>query len=342
MSRKHLKVAAVLAVGALTLSACTSKNDSTSAASTAASGAEAVTVAFVPKLQGIPYFEAMNAGGQKAAEELGIEWLYQGPTTADAAAQSEIVRAFIQQKVDVLVVAPNDPDSMAPLLQEAKDAGIRVATSDTDAPNSVRELFVNQTTPENHGRALAESLADAMGGAGEFAIVSCSETASNLNSYIEEINKVMAADFAGITLVDTVYAGEDQAKAASMATDLMNAHPDLTGVVGLCSAAAPGVAQAVRDAGRIGEVFTVGGGTPTAMAPYLLDGSSSASVLWDVENLGYLTAWAGAQLAADTQFEPAFDVNSDITGVTYDEATNIMLLGDPLVFTKDNVEQFDY
>ena len=342
MSRKHLKMAAVLAVGALALSACTSKNESSSVGSTPASGGEAVTVAFVPKLQGIPYFEAMNAGGQKAAEELGIEWLYQGPTTADAAAQSEIVRAFIQQKVDVLVVAPNDPDSMAPLLQEAQDAGIRVATSDTDAPNSVRELFVNQTTPENHGRALAESLAEAMGGAGEFAIVSCSETASNLNSYIDEINKVMAADFADITLVDTVYAGEDQAKAASMATDLMNAHPDLTGVVGLCSAAAPGVAQAVRDAGRIGEVFTVGGGTPTAMAPYLLDGSSSASVLWDVENLGYLTAWAGAELAADTQFEPAFDVNSDITGVTYDAATSIMLLGDPLVFTKDNVEQFDY
>lgn len=342
MSRKHLKMAAVLAVGALALSACTSKNESSSVGSTPASGGEAVTVAFVPKLQGIPYFEAMNAGGQKAAEELGIEWLYQGPTTADAAAQSEIVRAFIQQKVDVLVVAPNDPDSMAPLLQEAQDAGIRVATSDTDAPNSVRELFVNQTTPENHGRALAESLAGAMGGAGEFAIVSCSETASNLNSYIEEINKVMAADFPGITLVDTVYAGEDQAKAASMATDLMNAHPDLTGIVGLCSAAAPGVAQAVRDAGRIGEVFTVGGGTPTAMAPYLLDGSSSASVLWDVENLGYLTAWAGSELAADTAFESAFDVNSDITGVTYDAATKIMLLGDPLVFTKDNVEQFDY
>ncbi|WP_218058948.1 autoinducer 2 ABC transporter substrate-binding protein [Tessaracoccus lapidicaptus] len=329
-------------MGALALSACTSKNESSSVGSTPASGGEAVTVAFVPKLQGIPYFEAMNAGGQKAAEELGIEWLYQGPTTADAAAQSEIVRAFIQQKVDVLVVAPNDPDSMAPLLQEAQDAGIRVATSDTDAPNSVRELFVNQTTPENHGRALAESLTGAMGGAGEFAIVSCSETASNLNSYIEEINKVMAADFPGITLVDTVYAGEDQAKAASMATDLMNAHPDLTGIVGLCSAAAPGVAQAVRDAGRIGEVFTVGGGTPTAMAPYLLDGSSSASVLWDVENLGYLTAWAGSELAADTAFESAFDVNSDITGVTYDAATKIMLLGDPLVFTKDNVEQFDY
>ena len=64
----------------------------------------------------------------KAAEALGnVEWLYQGPTQADAAAQADIVRSFIQQGVDALIVAPNDPDSMAPLLQQAKDAGIHVA-----------------------------------------------------------------------------------------------------------------------------------------------------------------------------------------------------------------------
>lgn len=338
MNRNLLRGAALLAVAAIGLTACTSKNDGGGGG---ASG-DQITVAFVPKLQGIPYFEAMNAGGQNAAEDLGIRWLYQGPTTADAAAQADIVRAFIQQNVDVLVVAPNDPDSMAPLLQQAQSAGIRVATSDTDAPNSVREVFVNQTTAENHGRALAENLVNAMGGRGSYAIVSCSETAANLNSYIDVINDVIATEHAGVAHVSTVYAGEDQARAAAMATDLMNAHPSLTGIVGLCSAAAPGVAQAVRDAGKIGQVFTVGGGTPTAMAPYLHDGSSSASVLWDVENLGFLTAWTGQQLALDATFEPEFDVNDDITGVTFDEATSVMLLGLPLIITADNVDQFDY
>src|SRR3712207_8308199 len=47
----------------------------------------------------------------------------------------------------------------------------------------------------------------------------------------------------------------------------------------------PGVAQAVRDAGKIGQVYTVGLGTPQSMLPYLEDGSSSASILWDVEHL---------------------------------------------------------
>ena len=142
-------------------------------------------VAFVPKLQGSPYFEAMDAGAKQASGALGdVDWLYQGPTSADAAAQAQIVRSFIQQKVDALIVAPNDPDSMAPLMKQAQDAGIKVLTSDTDAPNSVREAFVNQATADGIGNTTAETLMKAMGGKGKWAIVSCGETAENLNSWI--------------------------------------------------------------------------------------------------------------------------------------------------------------
>jgi rhamnose transport system substrate-binding protein len=301
-----------------------------------------VTVAFVPKLQGIPYFEAMNTGGQAACEEIGCTWKYQGPVTADPAAQADIVRSYIQQKVDALIVAPNDPDSMAPLLQQAKDAGIKVATSDTDAPNSVRQVFVEQASTEGIGEGLTDALLEAMGGKGKYAIVSCGQTAENLNSWIEVQKKYTAEKYPDAEIVDTVYAGEDQAKATQMATDLMNAHPDLTGLVGECTSSAPGVAQAVRDAGKIGKVFTVGLGTPQSMAPYLEDGSSSASILWDVEHLGYLTAWAGVQLAQDKEFEATNDVSDDITGVTYDDSTKVLLLGPPLRITKDNAGDFDY
>lgn len=166
ISRKIAGALALSAAAAVVLAGCTSRNDPGESADPAATegGGGDITVAFVPKLQGIPYFEAMNTGGQQAAEELGFEWLYQGPTTADAAAQADIVRSFIQQGVDVLFVAPNDPNSMAPLLQEAQDAGIRVATTDTDAPDSVRELFISQASVQGIGEQLTDSLMEAMGG----------------------------------------------------------------------------------------------------------------------------------------------------------------------------------
>jgi rhamnose transport system substrate-binding protein len=341
-ARRFTTVVALGLTAAVVLTGCTQKNDTDSAAG-GGEGSETVRVAFVPKLQGVPYFEAMNAGGKAAAAELGnVEWLYQGPTTADAAAQADIVRSFIQQKVDTLIVAPNDPDSMAPLLQQAKDAGIKVATSDTDAPNSVRQVFVEQASTEGIGEGLTDALLEAMGGKGKYAIVSCGQTAENLNSWIEVQKKYTAEKYPDAEIVDTVYAGEDQAKATQMATDLMNAHPDLTGLVGECTSSAPGVAQAVKDAGKIGQVFTVGLGTPQSMKPYLADGSSSAAILWDVENLGYLTAWTGAQLAQDKSFEATNNVSSELPEVTYDSASKMLLLGPALAITKENVDQFNY
>jgi rhamnose transport system substrate-binding protein len=244
--------------------------------------------------------------------------------------------------VDALIVAPNDPDSMAPLLKQAADAGIKVATSDTDAPDSVRQVFVSQASTEGIGQALTDALMDAMGGKGKYAIVSCGQTAENLNSWIEVQKTYTAQKYPDAQIVDTVYAGEDQAAATQMATDLMNAHPDLTGLVGECTSSAPGVAQAVRDAGRIGQVFTVGLGTPKSMLPYLQDGSSSASILWNVENLGYLTAWAGVQLSAGKDFQATNKVNSDMTDVAYDDKTKVLLLGPPLRITKDNAGQYNY
>lgn len=338
-SRAALVVASV-AIAGLTLTSCSSSDTPDSGGGAAD---DAITVAFVPKLQGSPYFEAMNVGALRAADDFGnIEWIYQGPTTADAAGQADVVRALIQQQVDVLIVAPNDPDSMAPLLQEARDAGIKVATSDTDAPNSVREVFVNQATAEGIGKQTMDSLAAAMGGSGEYAIVSCGETAENLNSWIKVEEEYAASEYPDLTLVDVGFSGEDQAANAQMATDLMNAHPNLTGLIGQCTTSAVGVAQAVRDADKIGQVFTVGVGTPQSMKPYLEDESSSASILWDIEEFGYLTAWAGLQLGLDKPFEVTNNVSDSLPTVEYVEADKMLILGPALEIKLDNVDNFDF
>jgi rhamnose transport system substrate-binding protein len=325
---------------ALALVGCTRKEEGGAAAG--GGGAEAVKVAFVPKLQGVPYFEAMNTGGKQAAQDLGLEWIYNGPTTADPGAQTEIVKSLIQQQVDVLVVAPNDPDSMAPILADAKSKNIKVMTSDTDAPNSVRELFVNQATADGIGQALTDSLLEKAGPNAEYAIVSCGQTAANLNAWIEVQKKYTAEKYPNARIVDIVYAGEDEAKAVAMAKDLMNANPNLKGLVGECTSSAPGVAKAVKESDKIGKVFTVGLGTPQAMKPYLEDGSSSTAILWDVEQLGYLTAWAAKQLHDGTQLQATNKVNDKLTEVEYFADQKMLLLGPPLRITKDIVNQFNY
>ena len=332
-------LAGVLAAS-LVMTGC-SKKSQDSGGSGSGSG-HGVKVAFVPKLQGIPYFEAMNTGGKRAAKALGIQWIYEGATTADPAAQADIVKSLIQQHVNVIAVAPNDPDSMAPVLRQARQAGIKVMTTDTDAPDSVRQVFVNQATAQGIGKALTDQLAKATGGSGEYAIVSCGQTAQNLNSWITAQKAYAATRYPKMKLDGVVYAGEDQAHAVTMAKNLMDAHPHLKGLVGECTSSAPGVAQAVKEDGRIGKVFTVGVGTPQSMKPFLDDGAASASVLWNVENLGYLTAWAGDQLAHGRSFQAKNKVSSALPAIGYTPSTRSLLLGDPLIITKSNAGDYDY
>lgn len=341
LTRKTTRVLVGASVAALALTACTQKDNG--GGSAAADEGGDVSVAFVPKIQGIPYFEAMDTGGQNAADDIdGLEWIYNGPTSADPASQTQIVRSLIQQQTDTIVVAPNDPDSMAPVLEEAANQDITVMTSDTDAPNSVREVFVSQASTEGIGKELTDQMMEAMGGSGKYAIVSCGETAENLNSWIEVQKEYTASEYPDAEIVDIVYAGEDQARATSMATNLMNANPDLTGLVGECTTSAPGVAQAVEEAGKVGKVHTVGLGTPNSMAEYLKSGAASASVLWDVEKLGYLTAWAGYHLHQGNDLNEELEKAENLEGVTYDPESKVLLLGDPLVLTEDNVDDYDY
>jgi rhamnose transport system substrate-binding protein len=337
---------AAVVCGVLCLTAC-AKQGSNSAGSTSGPGsgsaAPNVTVAFVPKLQAA-YYDAMNTGAQKAAAAHGFKWVVNAPPTADPAAQSSIVQSLIQQRVSVLAIAPDDPDSMAPVLAQAKAAGIKVLTSDSDAPGSVRSVFVNQGTADAIGKGLVDQLVAAMGPTGEYAIVSCGQTAANLNGWIEVQKSYAAQKYPGLKLDSVVYASEDQAQAVTMAKSLMAAHPSLKGLVGECTTSAPGVAQAVQETGNIGKIFTVGVGTPNSMAPFLKNRSSSASVLWDVQNLGYLTAWTGYQLATNQPLQATNNVSPSLPSVQYGVLDGVptMLLGPPLILTADNVGQYNY
>jgi len=300
-----------------------------------------VTVGFVPKLINIGYFNAMQKGAQQAADKLGVKLVTDGPTQADAAAQVQIVKQLIAQHVDALAVAPDDPSTVVPAFAQAAAQGIKVLTTDTDAPQSGRLVFVNQAKDTAIGDATIDALAKDMGEQGEWAIDSCGAAAQNLNGWIAVEKSRAAQKYPKMRLVATVYSGEDQAKATSDSKDLMTAHPQLRGIVGQCTTSAPGVADAVTQLRKIGKVFVTGVALPSSMKPYVESGAAPSFVLWDPVKLGYLTVWAGVQLARNIPFKAENDVPG-VGTVAYDMATKTLLLGPPIVFNKDNVGKYDF
>lgn len=313
-----------------------------SADSGAASG-EGIKIAFVPQLIGIPYFTAMEEGGNQAAADLGVEFLYTGATQASAAEQVKIMDSLIKQGVNALSLSVLDSSSTNPYIEKAQEAGIVVYTSDSDAPDSTRDFYVAQALDEDLGRTLMDHLAAQIDEEGQIGIVSGESTATNLNTWISFMEEQQKEKYPNIEIVDIRYTqGGSSEQALKQAQELMTRYPDLKGLVAVASSTIPGVAQAVQQEGKAGEVKVIGYGSPATVKPFIDSGVMEESILWDAKELGYLTVWAGAMAAQGKEFEEVNEIAGISNPVKWDAENKILLLGEPLVITKDNVDSFDF
>ena len=299
-------------------------------------------VAFVPQLVGIPYFDAMEAGGKKAAEALGVEFIYSGPVDTNPVDQLQIVQNLINQGVDAVSVSVLDASSIAPVVEAAKAKNVKLFTSDSDAPDSGRALYVAQATDEGLGNSIIDEMVKRVGEDGKIAIVSGEATASNLNAWIGFMQARAKEKYPNVTLLEPQFAGGTAQRAAQISTDLMAANPDLKGIIAVASTTCPGVAQAIETAGKIGTVIGAGYCSPNTARAYLKSGSFGYSVLWDPAELGYLTVWAGKQLIDGTEIPASSTPEGMSHPVTYDAKTGVLLLGDPAVFTAENVDNYKF
>jgi len=144
-----------------------------------------ITIVVMPKLVGIPYFNASEVGAKQAGEDLGVNVIYTGPSTADAAQQVRMIEDLIAKGVDAIAVAPNDPAALTPVLRKAKQAGILVLDWDTPADQSVVDLSVHQIDDKEYGQHIWDLLVEEMGDTGDYAVVTGGLSAANLNGWID-------------------------------------------------------------------------------------------------------------------------------------------------------------
>jgi rhamnose transport system substrate-binding protein len=131
-----------------------------------------------------------------------------------------------------------------------------------------------------------------------------------------------------------------QQKAFDEAKTIMNAHPNVKLIMAICSPAVPGAAEAVKQASRT-DVKVIGLGLPNQNKTYVHQGITQAVILWKTADLGYLTVQA-AKAVADGKLKPGdttFDAGR--LGKMKIQGSDIVL-GAPFVFTKDNIDQFDF
>ncbi len=306
-----------------------------------AGGEKKLTIAFLPKSKGNQYFVTCEKGARAAADELGAELLFDGPTNSDPAKQNEIVENWISLGVDVIAAACENKEGLSTALRKAQAAGIKVVTYDADAQPDARSFFVNQATEQGIGDALLDNAASLVGNQGEFAIITANLTAANQNAWIAAIKARQAEKYPEMKLVDIKPCDDLKDKAQQETTNLLSAHPNLKAVISVCSPGVPGAAEAVKQAGKTGAVKVVGLGLPSENKAYVKEGVTQSVILWKVEDLGYLAVRAGAAVADGSLKKGDTEFNAGKLGTLKVEGDNI-LLGTPFAFTKENIDQFDF
>lgn len=302
---------------------------------------EKLMIALLPKSKGNAYFLSCKAGAEKAASELGVELLFDGPVDSNAAKQNEIVENWITLGVDAIAVAAENKEGISTALRKARKQGIQVVTYDADALPDARSFFVNQATPQGIGYALMDEAARLCSGSGEFAMISASLTAANQREWQKAIEQRLAEKYPGMKLVSVRPCDDLKDKAQSEATALMSAHPNLRLIMAICSPAVPGAAEAVKQAGKVGKVQVIGLGLPNENRRYVKEGVTESVILWKTEDLGYLTIHAAAALAQGKLKPGMKTVTAGRLGNFKIEGDNI-LLGIPFLFNRSNIDQFDF
>lgn len=320
-------------------------------------------IAMLPKFKGENYFDAVKTGAQEAADELGIELLYDGPSQDQATNQKQvdILQGWIAQGVDAILVSPNDAAAIVPTLEEARSAGIKVVTFDADA-DSGRDMFVNQITAEAAAKGLLDAAKQDLEAKGygadkkaHIALVSSSGTDANQTAWAAAIDELLTTDDYSFMAIqnketDVLYPGTDETKVneacATLISRMGGGEDQIQAAIALSSMSTPALGAQYESAASKPDAAAIsltGLATPNALVSYIENEANplNTGVLWNCMDLGYLSVQTAAQLVAGEITPDSAVVNAGRLGEK-EIADAAVVLGDALVFDASNVGDFNY
>lgn len=267
-------------------------------------------VAVISKGYQHEFWRTVEAGTKKGADQYDLDTYFIGPEKeSEVGKQVAMVENAINQRVDVIALAPLDANALIPVVTRAKQAGIPVVTFDSGLNTDIPQSFIATDNVEG-GRIAGEELAKLVDYEGKVVILAHNagtSTAIDREAGAKEVLK----KYPNIQVLNTQFTDGDRSKALAITQDLLMANPDLKGIYGT-NESMVGVARAIEEKGLEGKVALIGYDASRDQVRYLQNGVMNGTVSQDPFNMGYLTIKAAAEILEGKEVSKRVD-----TGATY-------------------------
>lgn len=230
------------------------------------------------------FWTIARRGTEKAAEELpnyNIEMYVVGEATA--AEQRRILDNLLTKGVAGVSISAVDPKNSADILNRVAEQAV-LFTTDSDAPDTKRVLYIgtdNVAAGEEAGKLIKKALPDG----GKIMLFVGTMGAANARERVEGIRKQLEGS--NVEIIDVRTDEVDFARAKRNVEDTLTRYPDIDGLVGLWSYNTPQIVEAVRAAGRQGDVKVIGFDEDPVTLRGIQDGIVEATVVQQPYEFGY-------------------------------------------------------
>ena len=321
MKKSYMKAAvAVSAALVLALTACGRGEDSGNGGS---GGNGNLDIALVSKGFQHQFWQAVKAGAQDKAKELGVSMTFDGPASeTEVDAQLQMLQSAIERQPDAIGYAALDPEACVPLLDQAKQADIPVVEFDAGC-NSKVPVTICKTDSLAAGALAADHMAQLIGKKGKVAIVGHSQINSTGVERRDGFVNKMKSDYPDIEIVDIQYGDGDHLKSADIAKAMIAAHSDLKGLYGTNEGSAIGIVDAVNELGlKPGKLTVVGFDSGQQQIDAIKSGVMAGAITQDPIGIGKCTIESAVKAVNGDKQDEVQDTGSywyDKTNVDADD-----------------------
>lgn len=295
------------------------------------------TIAVIPKGTTHIFWRAVHAGAQRAANDLDVDIVWQGPAREDdRAAQIRVVEDMIARGVDAMVLAPLDDRALVPSATEAAGEGIPVVIFDSAIRWDGLTSFV-ATDNRDGGRLAAERMGALLGGHGRVIMMRYQEGSASTSEREAGFLEALRAQHPDIEIVsDNQYGGATTETAYATAENLLVRFPDVDGIFTPNESTTFGMLRAVSDANLAGQVKLVGFDSNEALVGALREGHVHGLVIQSPERMGELAVRTAVARLRGEHVEPRIDTGATmVTRDNMDEPAIRRLLSPDLSVLSD-------